>query len=97
MKHFVELSNDCIIQYKFIENKIDGKPELIADTGKAKGRHSVDGVTMLVRDYDQNGYTTGKLIEVWISKSDILTLSQKINHIDAAVDVTGIPNDDLPF
>jgi hypothetical protein len=98
MKHFVELTNDCIIQYKFYPDRVDDKIQWVDESNsKAKGKHVVDGVTILLKEVDQNGYFTGKLNSLWVSKSDILELAKKITHIDSAADVTGIPDDDLPF
>lgn len=98
MKHFVELNNECIIEYKFHPDRVEDKIQWVTENkGKAKGKHIVTGVTMLIKKVDQNGYFTGEYFSVWVSKSDVLELTKKITHIDSATDVTGIPDDDLPF
>lgn len=97
MKQFVELSNDCIIKYKFVENRKDNVPDWVDDKKqKANGKNVTDGVTVLVKNYNESGYT-GKLDELWIPKQDILNLAARIMQIDSEQNVVGIPNDDLPF
>jgi len=98
MKQFLELENDCIIKYKFIEKRIDhDKIDWVdAENKKANGRNSTEGVAVFVKEWDSNGYT-GLRRELWLSKNDILTLADNIKRIDAEENVIGIPNYDLPF
>ncbi len=98
MKYLMELQNDFIIKGRFIaKTKEDGKTDYVNGTaGIAHGKISVDSVTALIPEYDQNGYTTGKLNQVFISKDDLKKVLSKVEELDQS-ETTGYPSDDLPF
>jgi len=97
MKAFLELSSDCIIDYKFYANYVDGNnPDWVDDKKKfANGKNKVNTVRVLVSEYNSDGYHTGKLIQCSLTKDDILKLAEKIKEIE--VPTAGIPENDLPF
>lgn len=101
MKQFLDLSCETLIEFKFIENKIttsEGtKIDYVDDAKKiANGKHHVNNVFLLIPDYGQDGYSTGKLNKVFISRIDILAIAEAIRKIEEP-NTTGIPSDDLPF
>lgn len=98
MKKFVELSSDCIIEYKFKEKMLEAdKVDWVDEkTNIANGNHLVDGLYFLFPENDNQGYPTGKFIKGYLNKDDIKQLSEIITCMEAN-NVTGIPGDDLPF
>lgn len=98
MKHFVELSSDCIVDCKFSSNRVPNSNEIEwSDKEKnlANGKYIVNGVKILTIERDSQGYATGKLTEAWLSRDDIVKLSDKIKEIE--VSAVAHPDDDLPF
>lgn len=97
MKKFIELSDDCIIEYKFVEKRINTTDIDWVDFDKkiANGNNFVKGVRIITEDYGNDGYKTGKLNQTWLSKDDILKLAEQIKQLE--IPTTGIPSDDLPF
>lgn len=96
MKHFMELSSDCIIDYRFVAN-YNGSEVDWADKEKrlTNGKDIVSLIRILTPERDMNGCTTGKLIESWLTKDDVVKLYEKIKTIE--VPTVGKLPDDLPF
>ena len=102
MKQLLSLSKDFILEAKFRCDQVKGennmmKPDFVDDKkDKAHGKNIVESITILVPDYDKDGYPRSKYIVVGITKSDILALVEKIKEIES-VRLTGHPGEDMPF
>ena len=99
MKHIVELSQDFIIQSRFIANR---KEKDVIDWvdkpgGKAHGKYRVESIIALVKECDEYGNSTGKLQQVWLDKDDLKKVLEKVDAIDTLNSVTDYTPDDLPF
>ena len=102
-KKFIDLSNEFILDVRFNANQVKDDnsgymvPVFTDETKtKAHGKQIVDQVICSIPMYDREGYNTNLFQKVYLQKSDILLLAEKIKEIEA-VEIIGIPGDDLPF
>jgi len=97
-KEIWDLDNEYIITKKFIGNTVPptNKYEWLNDAHtECKGKIIVNDISMLIQESDEYGNRSNKFQIVWLSKSDILKLAEKIN--ESEIESIGLPDDELPF
>jgi len=97
MKQLLSLSEDFILDIRFYPDRINEEIDFI-DPEKtiANGKQYVDNISMLLQLRDENGYYSETYKKIFLNKSDILALAEKIKELES-IKLTGEAFDNLPF
>ena len=103
MKHLLPLKMDYILETRFLADQVkDEKTGYFKNDWvdekkeRCNGRQNVEQIVILVEIFDREGYRNSQFQKLWIDKSDVIYLAEKIKELDA-VKLIGVPNEDLPF